>query len=216
MKVALITANLGGIDKPVNHANQLVHPDYHTLTDENFPPRKGLTPRLQAKLPKMFGWQLLPGYDIYIWLDSSIRLAHHESIQYFIDAVEHHDIAVMKHAKRDTTHWEYRYTWRGLNSPKTSNYITDRYTGDDIDGLYELIQDDLNYTDDLMVQGGVIVYRNTPAVQAMFKDWFYYVCRYATNDQISLPYVLKTSGVNYNLLPDNFQDCRWLENVGHA
>lgn len=216
-KIAVLSASLGDIDKPVKHTNQLVKADYFTFNDENFPPRyNAITPRLQAKIPKMFGWQLKPNYDYYIWLDGNLRLAHAESIQYFLDAVKEHDMAFLKHPRRDTIHWEYRYTWRGLHQRTTSNYITKRYTNELLDQQYAVIHDDATYEDDLLVNGGVFIYRNFPQVQNMLKEWWYNVSRYIVNDQISLPYVLKKSGVRYNVLPDDFSDCMWLENTRHA
>lgn len=215
-KIAVLQASLGGFDRPVKHTNQLVQPDYFTFTDDNFPPRPSMTPRLQAKIPKMFGWQLKPGYDAYLWLDGNLRLAHAESIQYFLDAIENHDIAVLKHPRRDTIHWEYRYNYRGLHSNATSNYLTSRYTNELLDEQYEVIKNDSDYVDDLMVNGGVFIYRNIPKVQAMLKEWWYYVTRYLVMDQLSFPYLLKKSGLRVNVLPDDFSNCLWLENMRHA
>lgn len=217
MKIAVLSSNLGDIDTPVQHVNQTVRADYPAFTDENFPPRfNAMTPRLQAKIPKMFGWQLKPDYDVYMWLDGNLRLAHQESIQYFLDALEDHDIVVLKHPTHDTIHWEYRYTWRGLHSEAPSNYLTARYTNELLDEQYEVIKNDPDYVDDLMVNGGVFMYRNTPGVQAMFKEWWYNVSRYVVNDQISFPYVLKKSGLRVNVLPDVFNDCMWLQDGRHA
>jgi hypothetical protein len=211
-KIAVISASLGGFDKPVEHTNQLVKADYFMFTDENFPRRfNAMTPRLQAKIPKMFGWQLKPGYDYYLWLDGNLRLAHQESIQYFLDALENHDIAVLKHPDRDTVHWEYRYNWRALHSNAPSNYMKARYENEFLDEQMAVLD-----PNDQLVNGGVFMYRNTPAVWAMLKEWFYHVCRYQVNDQIPLPYVLKQSGLRANVLPDVFRDCMWLENMRHA
>jgi hypothetical protein len=211
-KIAVISASLGGFDQPIKHTNQTVRADYFTFTDENFPRRfNAMTPRLQAKIPKMFGWQLKPGYDYYLWLDGNLRLAHQESIQYFLDALENHDIAVLKHPDRDTVHWEYRYNWRALHSNAPSNYMKARYENEFLDEQMAVLD-----PNDQLVNGGVFMYRNTPAVWAMLKEWFYHVCRYQVNDQIPLPYVLKQSGLRANVLPDVFRDCMWLENMRHA
>lgn len=215
-KILVHSVNLGGVDKPIEHAKQLVKADYFTFTDENFPPRKNsLTLRLQAKIPKMFGWQLKPGYDYYLWLDGNIRLAHHESIQYFLDAVEDHDVAVLQHPDRNTIWWEYRYNYRGLHSQAPSNYLTERYTNELLDEQMQVIKDDKDYVDDLLVNGGIFMYRNTPEIHKMLTEWWYYVSRYLIMDQMSWAYVLKTSGLRVNVLPDVFRDCMWLENIRH-
>lgn len=215
--IAVVSASLGGIDKPIQHEPQSIECDYYHFTDENFPPRdKSMTPRLQAKIPKMFGWQLKPDYEFYLWLDGNLRLSAPESLQYLLEAMEDYDIVVLKHPTHDTIHWEYRYNWRGLHSNAPSNYLRARYTNELLDEQYEVIKSDPDYVDDLMVNGGVFMYRNTPEVQQMFKEWWYHVCRYLVMDQLSFPYVLKKSGLKVNVLPDVFNDCMWLENVRHA
>lgn len=216
-RIAVISASLGGIDPPVKHANQLVKADYFHFTDENFSPRHcSVTPRLQAKIPKMFAWQLKPDYDFYLWLDGNIRLAHHESLQYFLDALENHDVAVLQHPDRNTIWWEYRYNWRGLHNNKPSGYLQERYINELLDEQMAVIKADESHTDDLLVNGGVFMYRNTPEVHKMLKEWFYYVSRYLIMDQLSWAYVLKKSGLRINVLPDVFRDCRWLETARHA
>lgn len=217
MRTAVLSASLGGIDKSAEHTNQTVKADYFNFNDENFPPRfNAMTPRLQAKIPKMFGWQLKPDYDAYMWLDGNIRLAHQESLQYFLDALEDHDIVVLQHPERNTIHWEYRYNWRGLNNNKPSRYLQTRYINELLDEQYEAIKSDPDYKDDLLVNGGIFMYRNTPKVHEMLKEWFYLTCRYTIMDQLSFSYVLKNSGLKVNVLPDDFRDTLWLENRRHA
>lgn len=217
MKVAVISASLGGFDKENDNVAQSLPYDYFNFNDDNFPLRdKSMTPRLQAKIPKMFGWQLRPGYDAYLWLDGNISLAHHESLEYFLDAIKDHDIAVLKHPERDTIHWEYRYNWRGLHSNAPSNYLVKRYANEWLDEEYQEITKDKDFKDDLMVNGGVFIYRNTPEVQAVLKEWWYHVTRFLIMDQLAFPYLLKKSGLKVNVLPDKFNDCMWLKNERHA
>ena len=76
MKIAVITANLGNFDPNVDYAEQSLAYDFYKFTDENFPPRfNSMTPRLQARIVKMFGWQMVPPHDLYIWVDSSCILS---------------------------------------------------------------------------------------------------------------------------------------------
>lgn len=208
---AVITTRLGEFDKSVEHAPQSVEADYHTY---NEPLRdKSMTPRLQAKIPKMFAWQLYPGYEYYLWLDGNLRLSHPDSLKYLLDAIEGHDIVVLQHPDRDTIYWEYRYNWRGLHNNAPSNYLVKRYTNELLDEQFNEIN---NYADSLLVNGGVFLYRNTQEVQLMLKDWFYHCSRYLIMDQMSWAYVLKKSGLRIKVLPDVFRDCWWLENARHA
>lgn len=216
MSVAVLSANLGGIDVPLKHVEQSVPHDYHLFTDKNFLPRvKAMTARLQAKIPKYFGWQLKPGYDFYLWIDGNLTLSHKDSLKYLLDNCQDYDIVVLKHPRRDTIYWEYRYLWRAFNSRTSSNYLTSRYENELWDEQYAVIKADKDYVDDLLVNGGVFMYRNTPEVHQMFKEWWYHVSRYLIMDQLSFAYVLKKSGLRLNVLPDDFSNCWFLENKRH-
>src|SRR3990167_177864 len=217
MSILIVRASLGGFDKPIVDEKQSIECDFITYTNDNFPPRhSSMTPRLQAKIPKYFAWQLEPDYDFYLWIDGNLRLAHKDTLKYFYDNCQDYDVVVLQHPRRNTIYWEYRYNWRGLNQRTTSNYLTERYTNELLDEQYEVIKNDKYYVDDLLVNGGIFIYRNTPEVQAMLKEWWYHVSRYLIMDQLSWAYVLKKSKLRVNVLPDNFADCKWLEPKGHS
>lgn len=210
---AVVTSRLGEFDKPLDHQPQSLPVDYFTY---NEPLRdKSLTPRLQAKIPKMFAWDLYPGYEYYLWLDGNLRLAHTDSLIHLVDELGDNDLLVLQHPDRDTIWWEYRYNWRGLNNNAPSNYLTKRYTNELLDEQMQVIKES-DHLDNLLVNGGVFLYRNTQEVQLMLKDWFYHVTRYLIMDQLAFPYVIKQSGIKYKVLPDVFRDCWWLENTRHA
>lgn len=214
MSIAVLSANLGGIDKSLDHVPQSLLFDNFVFNDDNFPPRdKAMTHRLQAKIPKCFGWQLKPGYDTYMWLDGNITLDDTGALKYFADALEGHDIVVLKHPRRPTVWKEGRYIEQGLD--EQSKYLVSRYDHEWLKQQMEVINSDPDYTDDLLVCGGVFMYRNTPEVQAMLKEWWYHITRYLIMDQCSFTYVLKKSGLRVNVLPDVFNDCKWLQHKGH-
>ena len=88
IKIAVLTANLGKFDTDVENVKQILHDDmemtFHRFTDENFPPITGLTPRFQYRIPKMFGWQMMPNYDYYLWLDGSMSLQDPTGLRWFM------------------------------------------------------------------------------------------------------------------------------------
>ena len=206
MKFAVITGSFGGIDKISTHEAQTIPYDYHLFTEENFPLRsKAMTPRLQAKIPKMFGWQLAPGYDYYLWADGNIKLAKPDTLEYFYKQTEDHDITVIRHHRRPNIRQEVRYLRKGLR--QQSIYLVNRYENELWAEQYKAIQKDKDYVDDLLVLGGIFMYRNTPQVQGMFKEWWYQVTRYNVQDQISFAYVLKKANLKIKVLD---HDCtRW-------
>lgn len=199
MKIAILQTNLGNFDKPKPIEQGLAF-DHHLFTDENFSPRtKSMTPRLQAKIPKCFGWQLVPDYDYYLWIDGNISLRP-DALEFFQKNCE--DVVVFQHPQRNTIYWEYRYNYRGLHNNAPSNYLTKRYTNELLDEQYEVIKNDPDYKDDLLVLGGLFMYRNTVQVQEMLKEWWYNMSRYCVSDQLAWAYVLKKSGLRVKVLPD--------------
>lgn len=211
---AVIQASLGGIDRKVEHVKQSIPYEYHLFTDENFPPRdKALHPRLQSKIPKCFGWQLAPGYELYMWLDGNISLAHPDSLKYYTEQLGDSDFLVLRHPGRPNIRQEVRYTRKGIN--QQSIYILSRYPGELLKEMYEIVENDKDYIDDLLVIGGVFLYRNTLEVQKLLKEWWYYQTRYILQDQLSFAYVLKKSGVKYKVLEDVYDDTLYLKIVKH-
>ncbi len=131
MNIMILSTSLGGIDESHNNEPQSVEHDFY---EYNEPLRsKSMTPRLQAKIPKMFAWQLYPDYNFYLWLDGNITLAHKDSLKYFYDAIQDYDVVVLKHPYRNTIWWEYRYNWRGLHNNKPSSYLQKRYINELLD-----------------------------------------------------------------------------------
>ena len=56
-----------------------------------------------------------------------------------------------------------------------------------------------NYEDDLLLHAAIFAYRDTDAVRSMFKEWWLHTSIYHLCDQLSFPYVLKKSGVRFNV-----------------
>lgn len=209
---AVISASLGGIDKPVVHVSQTLKADYFHFTDKNFPPRdKALTPRLQAKIPKMFGWQLKPGYGYYLWVDGNISFSRPDTLQFFYDQIQGYDMVVLKHHRRPNIRQEVRYLRKGIREQST--YLVSRYNGEWWQEQYSEIQRDKSYQDNLLAIGGIFMYRNTPQVQAALKEWWYQNTRYCIQDQISFAYVLRDLKVK--ALEIDYTHWDYIKHVGH-
>ena len=173
MKIAVITANLGDFDPKINGVEQSVPYDFYRFTDENFPPRhKAMTPRLQARIVKMFGWQMVPGYDYYIWVDSSLVLSHRDSVRWFIDQCDGVDMAVFKHPERNTIQQEADFLKERLN--RNDPYIVSRYENELIDPQLAEIKADKSFADQNLFASSAFVYKNNPKVQNVMFHWWYH------------------------------------------
>jgi hypothetical protein len=205
-KTLVITAS--NIDDPVTHVPQTVPVDFHRAELS-----KRLPARLEAKIPKMFGWQLVPNYDLYLWLDGNISLNNPDTIKYLLEQIEGHDIVVIRHHRRPNIRQEVRYLRKGLR--EQSIYLVTRYNNELWKEQYEEICADKDYIDDLLVIGGIFLYRNTPEVQKMMKEWWYHVSRYNVQDQISFPYVLKKSGIKIKVLDHDYTKWDLIKHINH-
>jgi hypothetical protein len=212
-KVAIISASLGGFDGTYEHTSQTYSHDYFLFTDANFPPRVSLTPRLQAKIPKLFAYQLKPNYDYYLWLDGHITLNNPNTLTYLMSEIQSTDILVFQHPRRPNVRQEIRYLRKGLR--EQSRYLVSRYNGEFLPEQTREYEQD-KFEDDLLAMGGVFLYRNTPEVQALLKEWWYHITRYNIQDQISFSYVLKKSNLKIKVLTHDFNTWDYIKLNGHA
>jgi len=201
MKICVMTANLGKFDAEVLNVKQDIDHTFHRWTDENFPPISGLTSRLQYRIPKMFGWQMMPGFDYYLWLDGSMSLQDPTSLSWFVEKCKDHDIVLFKHPWRDTMKEETDYIEKKLK--EGNNYITSRYKN----GLHkEQLADclmDKDFHDTRLYASTVFMYKDSAQVREMFRLWWIHTSRYFTVDQIALPYVLWKSNLNVNMIEED-------------
>ena len=170
-----------------------------------------MTPRLQAKIPKMFGWQLAPGYDYYFWLDGNITFNNTDALKYFLNAIEGYDMVILKHHRRNTIKWEARYLERALN--EQSKYTVARYDDEQWREQLNTIQADQEYIDDRLFIGGIFMYKNTEKVRESLKEWWHHVSRYCVQDQISFPYILRNLKVK--ALDHNYTEWNFIKRVKH-
>lgn len=205
MKIAIISANMGNFDPIVPYVKQSVDYDFHLFTDENFPPRHcAMTPRLQARIPKCFGWQMAPDYDIYIWVDASFSLQNPDSVIWLIEQVEYDEVAVLKHPMRNSIREEADYLKKRLEQEKLGEkepYVIKRYDNELVDEQLAEVFADKRYIDCILFASTVFVYRNSKHTQDMLKEWWYHISRYHCVDQLSFPYVLWKFGCSVHVIP---------------
>lgn len=181
---------MGNFDKQIDPVEQSIPFDFYRFTDKNFPPRfNSLTPRLQARIPKMFGWQMKPGYDLYIWIDSSCTLLDRDSVKWFIEKLGDADIALLKHPNRRTIQEEANYL--KIRLLKNCPYITPRYKNELIDEQLK----EVNPKGQLFASTALI-YRNNPQVIEAMKEWWYMTSRFHSIDQLSLTHAVSKLKVN--------------------
>jgi hypothetical protein len=187
-RVAVISCNLGAFDDPQAHVPQEgVAVDYYAFTDEQFPARpKAMTRRLQSKIPKMFGWDLKPGYDVYFWLDASLQFSSPTSVTWFLEKLKGHEMVVFGHPSRHSVHEEAEFLRTKI--AHLNHYLINRYSGEDIDGQLAAIA---GPPDVHLFASGAFCYRPTPNVIDGLKEWWIHTTRFHIIDQLAMPYALR-------------------------
>ena len=206
----IYTANFGHFDKTQENEEQELPEgveaiEYWRCTDEDFPPRfNAMTPRLQARIVKMFGWQFRPDHDIYLWVDSSTRLCRPDSAKWFVEQLGDKDMEFFRHNRRKTIQEEADYLKHRLSIG--CPYVTPRYEGEDIDGA--LSEADPNGQ---LFASTVFIYRPTTEVRQALKAWWVATARFHSIDQLSLTEAIK--GVSYNVINEDYLKVPYLEHT---
>lgn len=210
ISVAVTSANLGSFDKKQNHVPQEYHDGdvaYHTWTDENFEPRKNsMTPRLQARIPKMMSWNMLPGHDFYLWVDSSCQLADKGSVKWFMDQLGSADFAFFRHNKRKTVGEEAEYLRKRLDMG--CPYITPRYKGEHLDRQMAVIEED-----NPLFATTAFIYNDTKEARDALTLWWLHTSLYHSIDQLSLYKAVTDAGASYNVIDEDYLKCKYLEYI---
>lgn len=211
-KILVITANCGSFDTGVIHVPQSVEVDFKYLNDENYPIRScSFTPRMQARIPKCFAWQMFPGYDYYIWIDGSMQMTSPDAVKWLLDKLGDAEFAFFQHPDRTTLQQECDFIKKKLS--ENNYYLTPRYKNEWFDEFMDAL--DKDYVDDLLIADTYFIYKNSPYVEGMMKEWWYYISRYNINDQLGLPVALKNWGRKYNLINENYMKTEHFKYIGH-
>jgi hypothetical protein len=170
---------------------------------ETLPSRKSLSPRLRAKLPKMFAWDLYPGFDRYIWMDASMWMVRPDGVLWFLDQIGSGEIALFRHPSRTSIQQEADYLRVKMEEPGPDReYLCARYEGEDLAGQLRAIAQP-GFVDDRLYAGTAFCYRPTAPIQAAMREWWWHTSRFHCNDQLSLPFALWTTGCDVRVIDEN-------------
>lgn len=206
MKVLVLSASILG--KKTSHMvkQEGVIADFIFYNEHNFPSRQSsFTPRMTAKIPKMMGWMLKPGYDFYIWVDNTFDIKRPDAVAWFIQEIAGHDILLLKNPYRSSIKKEAEFMHERI-SKNASNFL-DRISGEPIMEQVNSYLSDHTFTDNKLMAGGLFCYsaelvKNTE--YNFMKEWFFHTCFYSIRDQLSLPYLLHKMKINYKLSDYNY------------
>lgn len=196
VRIALISADLGGCRRNLSasYVKQDLPEgwslDAFFFDDANFPSRPSLSARLQSKIPKMLGYELLPGYDFYIWIDSSFILSDSGAVAWFVSSCAGRDMVVFRHPQRSSIADELGYIKGAIGGGDA--YLAQRYDGEPIKEQVKLYLADPAFRDESLYALGAFVYSKEMLGRPernLMPLWYYHNARYSIQDQISFPYL---------------------------
>jgi hypothetical protein len=202
-RVLLVSAHFGDYLPNLTYIKQNL-PDWISLdcafiNNGNMAPRDTMMhPRLRAKMPKMCAWKMWPGYDYYIWLDSSLYLSHENAVEWLVSECTGHDMAIFKHEYRSCVEEELKYM--EVEMSQGNKYLLERYEHEPMRQQVEMYLVDPDFSDNILYTGGAFVYKNNPVMQAVMVNWYQHNCMYTIQDQLSLPYILSKLGAKVKVL----------------
>lgn len=180
MKVAVITANFGGIDPVVDFPKQDYKCDRYYFTEKNSPfPFRDLSPRMAAKYFKICTHKILPQYEAYLWLDGQFKIKSSSFVSKMVEHLETGEVVISKHKQRKTIGEEAHFIYDAIK--QGSPYLSSRYSPEVI--MKEL--DRIGNPDLSLYMCGLFLRRNIKWTNAMFERWFEDCLLYHSFDQNS-------------------------------
>jgi hypothetical protein len=199
MKIAVITANVGGFDIPKLIPNQTLEYDLVRIDDIELDGDN----RHKAKLPKMQS-HLFSDADIHIWIDSSVQVKNENFVKYMVEQLADNDIAIGKHNLRDCAYSEMYYIIREIENG--NKYLESRYNKSDLLAVNAFLRSN-NFPERMGLWAcGIFARYNNDKVNAIFDKWWESECKYLTIDQPMFSYFaqqMKVNTITWNTLIDN-------------
>ena len=186
---------------------------FQRITDEVVPLRTGaMHARLQAKIPKMLAWDTDPGFDYYVWLDSTISIVRPDAIQWIVDYCDGVDVTFFKHSKRSSIRSELAFMEQQLK--RGDHYLIDRYHNEPLAEQVAHYLQDPDFDDSVLFECGVFVYSSRLVKDKklnLLKEWFDQNCRWSVQDQLSLPYALSKVECSHRVFDTTIFDNPYFE-----
>lgn len=199
LKIAVMTANIGGIDPTFGIPKQNIEVDYFCYYENNLPfPLPNLNNRLKSKYVKTQAHRFLPGYDAYIWIDGRVKVNGNNFAEEFIRQLENYHLVVYKHRERKNVYEEIEYIINQMN--RGNKYLLERY------GNQELVKEVLFYkemgmpNDYPLFTGGFFARWNSDIINNCFDEWWRRILEFSLFDQTMFSFVTWQHNLKVNFL----------------
>lgn len=183
MKIAVITAIFGDMEKPKLFCPQSVECDRIVITEQNTPfPLPNLPPRLQAKYFKLQPHRVWPNYDVFVWIDGNIEVTSPDFVKVMTENLS--GISIQKHHERQTIGEEIAHILASDNL-----YVTTRYGKQPLKDEYEFYLREGMPESAPLYSCNVFSWRSSSEIDEFFNDWWDLVLRWSWFDQSAFSYL---------------------------
>ncbi|WP_094556971.1 glycosyltransferase domain-containing protein [Synechococcus sp. 1G10] len=156
-------------------------------------------PRLKAKIPKMLEWRRAYA-DWYVWMDSSVRLKENIDIPHEIIKIANgKPLCLFRHTRLSSIQEEAVAIQQAIS--QGVDYHIRRYSGEPLIDQVKSYLNDKSFSDTKLFQMTFFAYHKSAA--PLMQEWFLHNCIWSIEDQISFPYVLNKSGLQYSCFEGN-------------
>lgn len=187
MKIALVTANIGGLDEIHSIAKQTQQYELFYFTENTLPfPLPNLDNRLKGKYFKTQVHRFLD-HEIFIWIDGSIEVIDGHFITWVLENLRDTDMVITAHSERNNVYDEINYITTMMKTG--SSYLLKRYAKQPFKEEYQFyLKEGLpeNYP---LYNCFFIARRNNVLINSAFNDWWDITLRYTNFDQCAMSYI---------------------------
>lgn len=209
MRIALLTANIGGIDSLSGIRKQTKDFHYYPYFLNNLPyPLPNLNNRLKGKYVKIQSHRFLNHYDAYVWIDGRVEVIGESFIELMVkDLCDEKPVSIFKHKDRDNIYQEIEYIQSNI---KLGNpYLTKRYANQNLESELEFYKN-FGLKEDCQLYACTIFARlNNLKTNDAFDEWWRRILEFSLFDQTMFSYVkekhkIKVNELDYSLFEDQF------------
>lgn len=203
MKIALVTAVIGGIDEIKEIPEQTLKFDRFLFT-EPFKGTEHLSTRNQALYYKT-QIHTLGDYDYYLWIDGKVQVTSNDFIEQCLAALKD-DIAILKHHERSCIYQEVDHIEHCIK--KGNEYLKVRYAHRPLRKQADVYKSCGYPTNNGLNDCCIFVVRGQ-AMSKVFNDWWYECSCFDWFDQISIQFLCWHNHKKINSIifkPGSFQD----------
>ena len=200
-RVVPYSAVYGGFDAPREQSIPV-----RLFTEATHPLPQFSDPRLAAKWWKVRPDLACPDADVTIWLDGSMDVLRPDLADLCLDALGNADAIFIRHPWRDDIYEEAEIS-AGMS----------KYAGQPVLEQVDWYRRFGHPEHWGLMHAGMLVRRNTPRMRDLNLRWWSEIVAWSTQDQLSLPPLLRTADLDYrwfDVSPLDPKDAAWVHWTG--